>query len=274
MRKTIILATALLLLPSIVNAQTENPRGIYRMMSLKGNMGEVKAPYDQYKICTDSITLMLTMQRSNLFSVINNEKNVLNYTGEQPKDENDKSTLVYDSNSQHFSLKWWSTYKHHMHFPEDDWCIENYEADNYSDEARPVFEALTATPAVRPENPLLGEWRVLGYMDELKGFKKQLVTLKENYENSKYAGQFLFISPTHIVAVKMARETLGNIKPCECNNKNTIKEGDNVYTVKWLSKDVVALEERIDYRIDWQILERVTDGQSLMGKIASLHIAR
>jgi hypothetical protein len=40
-----------------------------------------------------------------------------------------------------------------------------------------------------------------------------------------------------------------------------------------LTKDVIALEVRIDYRIDWQILERITDGQSLMGKIASQYVA-
>ena len=44
-------------------AQTENPRGIYKMMTLTGKVGEVKAPFEQYKICTDSITLMVSFQK-------------------------------------------------------------------------------------------------------------------------------------------------------------------------------------------------------------------
>lgn len=31
-------------------AQTENPRGIYKIMTVDGKMGLVNAPYDTYKI--------------------------------------------------------------------------------------------------------------------------------------------------------------------------------------------------------------------------------
>ena len=44
----------------MLKAQTENPRGIYKMTTLTGKQGEVKAPFEQYKICTDSVTLMVT----------------------------------------------------------------------------------------------------------------------------------------------------------------------------------------------------------------------
>ena len=91
------------------SAQTENPRGIYKMMTLTGKMGEVKAPFEQYKVCTDSITLMVSFNAA-FFSISDNDHKVFTYTGDQPKDENDKSTLIYDSNADHFSMKWWSQY--------------------------------------------------------------------------------------------------------------------------------------------------------------------
>ena len=50
-------------------AQTENPRGIYKMTTLTGKVGEVKAPFEQYKICTDSVTLMVSEQ-GHRFSII------------------------------------------------------------------------------------------------------------------------------------------------------------------------------------------------------------
>ena len=55
-----LIAAAIISLPIVVNAQTENPRGIYKMTTLTGKKGEVNAPYEQYKICTDSGTLMVT----------------------------------------------------------------------------------------------------------------------------------------------------------------------------------------------------------------------
>ena len=65
-------------------AQTENPRGIYKMMTLTGKQGEIKAPFDQYKICTDSITMMVSVQNA-FFNIVDNDKQVFNYTGDQPK---------------------------------------------------------------------------------------------------------------------------------------------------------------------------------------------
>ena len=39
-------------------AQTENPRGIYKMMTLTGKVGEVKAPFEQYKVCDYMIMII------------------------------------------------------------------------------------------------------------------------------------------------------------------------------------------------------------------------
>ena len=137
-RKNIITATLALLTMSATaqNEQArENPRGIYKMITLTGKLGEVNAPYEQYKICTDSMTLMLTMQDAS-FTISNNDNTVFNYTGDQPKDENDKDNLIYDSNADHFTLKWWSKYANHLHFPKNGWCIEKYEANQYTENAR------------------------------------------------------------------------------------------------------------------------------------------
>lgn len=97
------MAAAILLLPALSNAQTENPRGIYKLMTLTGKQGEVKAPFEQYKICTDSVTLMLSMRQA-AFMISQNDKTVFNYTGDHHEDMNDKSTLIYDSNADHFSM--------------------------------------------------------------------------------------------------------------------------------------------------------------------------
>ena len=133
----LLMAAACLSLPIVSNAQTENPRGIYKMMTLTGKQGEIKAPFDQYKICTDSVTLMLNVQGTS-FQIQDTDHMVFYYTGEQPKDENDKSTLIYDSNAEHFTLKWWNSGRGHLYFPDNNWCIEKYEANQYSEIGRPT----------------------------------------------------------------------------------------------------------------------------------------
>jgi hypothetical protein len=272
--KKMLVAAALLSLPIVASAQTENPRGIYKMTTLIGKLGEVKAPYDQYKICTDSITLMLNVSGSS-FSIANTDRMVLNYTGSEPKYENDKRTLIYDSDANHFTLKWWSTDKGHLYFPDNDWCYEKYVANQYTEVGRIACDVLTATNTAVQGNPLLGNWRILGWMDELKGAKKQLAVLRANYENSKYVGQYLTFTPEALVATNMnvrrsaSGVASGGVQKCELPDKNTLKLPRETSTIKWLSKDVIALEVRNDFRIDWQILERVTDGQSLLSRIAS-----
>jgi hypothetical protein len=252
-------------------AQTENPRGIYKMMTLTGKLGEVKAPYEQYKVCTDSCTLMVAFNAA-FFSISDNDHTVFNYTGDKPKSENDKSTLIYDSNAEHFTLKWWSQYPSHLYFPNNDWCIEKYESGQYSGQARIVFDALTGKAEVDPRNPLTGTWRIIGYVDELRDIKKGLPKLYEQYPTSKYFNSFMVLSPENVVITTGGRA--GGVDKVEYTGKNAYKMGNKTFRVKWLTKDRIAVEEHIDYRTDWQILERVTDGQTPLSRIASQLVKR
>ena len=266
----LLMAAAFLSLPAISSAQTDNPRGIYKMMTLTGKLGEIKSPFDQYKICTDSVTLMLSIQ-GNVFQIQDNDHKVFNYTGEQPKDENDKSTLIYDSNAEHFTLKWWNAGRGHIYFPDKNWCIEKYEADQYSETGREVFDALTAAPVAVKANPLLGTWRVLGDVDELRDIKKALPKMLESDEKSKYHNSFYIFGPQTFALV--LRFQGGVVNPVEYNGKKAYKLNDKTLRVKWLTKDRIAVEEKIDYRTDWKILERIADGQTMLSRIASQNIS-
>jgi len=264
---TLLLAT----LTMGVTAQTENPRGIYKMMTLTGKVGEVNAPYEQYKVCTDSCTLMVSFNGV-FFSISDNDHKVFNYTGDQPKTESDKSTLIYDSNAQHFTMKWWSQYTSHLHFPNNDWCIEKYESEQYSEMARIAFDALTGKAEADPRNPLTGTWRIIGYVDELRDIKKGLPKLHEQYATSKYFNSFVVLTPENVVIT--TRGHTGCVDKVEYTGKNAYKMGNKTFRVKWLTKDRITVEEHIDYRTDWQILERITDGQSPLSRIASQYLRR
>ncbi len=266
----LLLAAAFISLPIVASAQTKNPRGIYKMTAFIGKMGEVKAPFEQYKICTDSVTLMVS-ERAAFFSISDNDHRVFNYTGEQPKSEGDKSPLIYDSDDKQFKLKWWSTYTNHIHFPQNNWCIEKYESGQYTEMSKVFFDALTGAAEVDINNPLTGTWRFIGYVDELRDVKKVLPKLHEQYQRSKYFNCFIIFAPKDWT---MLATSGGAVDKIEYNGKKSYKVGNKTNQVKWLSKDRIAVEEHIDYRTDWMILERVTDGTTPLSHIASQLITR
>ncbi|MBO7067324.1 MAG: hypothetical protein J6W52_01395 [Bacteroidaceae bacterium] len=268
MKKTIL---ALLLVSFAVGAaaQTENPRGIYRLMTIVGKNGEVNSPFHQYKVCTDSLTLMVSFGRNGTFNINNNDHMVFNYTGDQPKSENDKSILIYDSNAEHFTLKWWSDYPYHMIFPKNDWCTEKYKSGEYTEESRIAFDAMTGKAEVDTSNPLSGVWRAIGFVDELRDVKKELPKLHDGYPKSRYFNNFFIFSPKNLVLASSAGGTVCDVT---YDGKKSFKTGSKTSQIKWLSKDRIAIEEKIDYRTDWRILERVTDGQTPMSCIISQYI--
>ena len=272
MRKILkcLMVATLLSLPVVLNAQTENPRGIYRLMTLVGKNGEVNSPFHQYKVCTDSLTLMVVF-RNNSFSISNNDRMVFNYTGSEPKSEEDKSILIYDSNAEHFTEKWWSDFPNHMIFPYNDWCLEKYQSGQYTKESRIAFDAMTGKAEVDASNPLTGTWRFIGYVDEIRDIKKELPKLHEKYPESRYFNSFYVFSPKNCVAL---RANGGVVDEITYDGKKAFTVGNVTYQVKWLSKDRIAVEEHIDYRTDWQIMERVTDEQQPLSHINSQYTQR
>ena len=267
--KRTLFASLLAVLTLGVAAQSENPRGIYMMTTLTGNLGEVKAPYEQYKICTDTMTLMVSAQ-NNTFSMTDNDHDVFYYTGDQPKSEDDKSTRIYDSDAKHFTQKWWSRYPDHIHFPNNGWCIEKYESGKYSEAGKVFFDALTGVAEVDATNPLTGTWRVIGYVDELRDIKKNLPSLHEKYATSKYFNSFAILTPKNWT---MATPRGGIVEKVEFLSKKSFKIGSTTHQVKWLTKDRIAIDDIADYRIDWIIVERVTDGICPLSRIASQYIS-
>ena len=249
-------------------AQTENPRGIYRLMTLVGKNGEVNSPFHQYKVCTDSLTLQVVFQKGS-FRIVNNDRKVFNYTGDKPKSEDDKSILIYDSNADHFTEKWWSEFPNHIIFPHNDWCIEKYKAGEYTPESRIVFDALNGKAEVDAKNPLTGTWRLIGKVDELRDVKKVLPTLHEKYPHSMYLNTFFVFTPRNLVILNTF---FGGVSDVTYAGKKAYCLGGGRDQIKWLTKDRIAMEKSEDSSTDWLILERSTDSQPPLSYIISHHI--
>ena len=106
---------------------------------------------------------------------------------------------------------------------------------------------------------------------ELRDVKRELPKLHEQYPTSKYFNSFIIFTPNHWT---MLAKTGGAVDKVEYNGKKSYKFGNKTCQVKWLSKDCIAVEEHIDYRNDWMILERMTDGSTPLSHIASQFISK
>ena len=268
-----ILLLVLIVVSSVViaNAQTENPRGIYKLAGINGKNGQYfKEPFDQYKICTDKVTLMMSINNK-IYRIVNNDRRVFNYTGSEPSSPDDKSTLIYDSDSTGFKLKWWSGYSSHQIFPANDWCVEVYKSGVYSKDGKVIVGALTDKSANVEGKVLKGRWRMLGLMDELKDVKKEIKRMRDEYANSRYYNRNIVV-----FGEKYMFETLNNgqgyyeeIEYVGNKGYKIIKdrfrdEQNEIRIVKWISNDLIAVEFQDGYHTDYQILEKVKDDTAII----------
>lgn len=269
---------AIALMPAVSMAQTENPRGVYKLMSIIDKQGfTIKEPFDQYKICTDSVTLMFSVN-GNQFAIGKNDSKVFNYTGEEPDANDTTATRIFNSNAEHFTLKWWSTYSNHLYFPKNDWCTEYYESNKYSDNAQKILDALMSPNASHQKNPFIGTWRFIGMMDELRDVKKELKKLREDAAKGQNIGNLIF-TPTRAIMYSNGNRggTIEHLAYANVGKWKKIMMGDgqriHEHAITWLNKDCFAMEVYVDgFRTDYQIWERVPDSTPLFNKIASHYV--
>lgn len=255
------------------SAQTENPRGVYKMTFIVDKNGtKIPAPYEQYKICTDSVTLMASIQGSR-FSIGNNDARVLNYTGEEPDMQNATATRIFNSNEKHFTLKWWSQRAGHMFFPQNNWCTEYYESDTYSSTGKTIFDALQSkAPAIDKKHPLYGHWHIIDIYDELPDVKAAVKKLVKDKEHTPYRGNDIII----LTSSKFIY-TGGQCLDASTDGKNYIElsQGKNkqaTYKVHQLSKDYIAIIKKRNQFTDYELWKRITDDVTPLSRIAARNV--
>lgn len=241
---------------------SENPRGIYKMTALVGKQGEVEAPYEQYKICTDSVTLHCSVMMGRQFFIGKNDETVFNYTGDTPESPTDKRSLIYDSNSEHFTLKWWSQYPNHIHFPNNDWCLEKYQSGVYSEDARLFFDIITNVIKADDANPFIGTWRKTNQVDHLD--EQTATTMGDEPRNLS----FVIFTPKHIV---MTSQGHGALFDALYSDRNAIIYNTLIRQVTWLNDDCIAIAYNTkEGATRYEILQRVNDEVPVLQKIAGL----
>ena len=250
-------------------AQTDNPRGVYKLTHLIDKTGTyISAPMDQYKVCTDSMTLTVMVTGSG-FSVSRTPSELFNYTGEAPDAHDAKASRVFESDASHFTLKWWSTLPNHMLFPHDGWVTEYYESGQYSDMARTVFDALMVpAPAVDAKHPLYGNWHIVGLYDEMPDVKADLKKKKVQQDFAYKGTDIAVVTPTRFVYMG------GQVCDIQTDGKTFFrivpKHGQpNEHKVKVLSRDYTVVVKKRAQFTDYELWKRITDDVPPINRMAA-----
>lgn len=268
---TAMFAIATTCLPT--SAQTENPRGIYKMTFMTDKNGnKINSPYDQYKICTDSVTLTAGIY-GNLFMINKNDKRILNYTGEKPDALNATACRIFDSNAKHFTLKWWNSSQGHVIFPKDSWCTEYYESDTFSKTGQLIFDALQSkAPATDKNNPLYGHWHIINIYDELPDVKAAVKEMSKKEVEKPYRGNdIVILTPKHLISTNGVwgyATSDGKTLSIKASNGNQTK----TYKVYRISKDYIAIAKKRNQFTDYELWKRITDDVTPLSRIASAYV--
>ncbi len=259
MRTKIVATLALAAVSLGANAQTENPRGVYKMKTLVDKTGtEILTPFDQYKICTDSSTLTAFIYGTT-FKIGKNDEQTFNYTGETPASPDTTASRIYDSDSKHFTLKWWSKLET-MYFPRNGWCTERYVAGEYSENGKVLFDAIMhPAKAIDKSCPLYGNWQQVGLYDEPEDVKDAMGTFKKSGVPAYNGNEILILSPNNLVF------TGGQILPSKSDGKTFFETqlpegGSKRFTTIWLSDDYVIIKIIRNQFRDYELWKRITDG--------------
>lgn len=270
-----IILFTLLLAATINNtyAQADNPRGIYKLTGINGKDGKYfKEPFDQYKLCGDDVTLTMTAI-GNSFRIYKNDSKVFNYTGPEPASADDKSSLIYDSDANSFKLKWWSNYPSHRIFPSNNWCIETYSTNGFSKGMKAVADGLKSSFVSEKKNDLTGRWKLIGWMDELRNVKGEVRRLLDEYPHSEHYNKVFFVfNGTSMV---LSGNNTGYYEEIEYLGNKGFKiikdrfhdDANEIRKVTWISNDLIAVEFKVDYRTDYQILERMKENKTILDYI-------
>lgn len=245
----------------------QDPRGVYKLMTITSYGEERPSPFDQYKICTDSISLTVVVEGDGAFMIVRNDRDILNYTGDVTEGDTDTRVRVYDSNEQEFMLKWWSTYENHSLFPNNAWVVERYRAGEYSHHGSKIFPVITKQQARDRKNDLLGEWRIIGITHDMKDMKKQVERMKDENQVMTATTPMVVFTPEKFFMVLTGRG-VGMMVDVKYDNKNSVTYGGKAYPIRLMGSDVMIMEAMRDTGTSYEVYERLTDGRSIVSRVA------
>ena len=243
MKKIILMLTIAIGAMGTAFAQQENPRGLYKLQKFVYDDGsENTPPFNQYKYCADNITMQISLQETEntaAFLMGNNDGKPLNYTGKQPVGDDGRGTQIFDSNKEHFTLRWYNNrMPNNQLFPYDAFTSEVYSSKTgISAKMKDILRMLSGTITAKKPNKFTGVWKRRGMSDKVNG-TGQLFEMRPMYkiytDNRMLIMEGEFNDAANI-------QIAGNLWPYEAFTDRLIKENMNSCLVTWIDDNSFSL---------------------------------
>ena len=217
----------------------ENPRGLYRLVSLAHEDGTKKeVPFFQYKYCGDSLTLQIEVSRSTdkefMAQMYDNDGYEFKYSDSMNK----YNTRVYDSNDKGFKFKW---YNEHMLnnrlFPFKQYITELYSSEYLDQHAisRKFVDMLRMK--IDTDNKIFGCWHRLGIMTKVEGIDMLLSAPQELYEvfDKEWSLQVYDLNPDKRLRGYCV------LRPVVYKENNRIVQHGTECKIDWINNDCFKL---------------------------------
>lgn len=245
MKRKTILSVLLMLGVISASAQTENPRGLYKLQKFFYDDGTEKpAPFEQYKFCGENAMMTFTVSEdkengSIRFNMKNLDRTTFNYTGQRPMGSDGKGIQIYDSSKKAFKLRWFNDrFKNHIHFPDSSWVGETYSSTKgISPLVAEAIKALTTKEWVS-KNKLVGVWRRRGFTYNTRDISI-VIPVPEFYKIYTEKNVLMMDNIDDIMPEYMEMHCL--FQPCQYLSESAILEGKSNCAIHWVSDSTLTL---------------------------------
>ena len=253
MKKIILLLAVLWGTMSTVSAQQENPRGLYKLQKfVYDNKTEKTPPFNQYKLLSDEFSMQIEhidQDGTTAFSMINQDKHPLNYTGNVPVGEDGKGIQIFNSNKEKFTLRWYNNFMPNSAlFPFDTFINEEYSKKGVAETLVGAFDIIKGNVKVKTPNKFTGVWKRRGMSDKVDGSGQlfEMPTMYKIYTDTKVMQLVGDMDNPNTLQV------VGNLTPCTFYTDRLILEyhssclitwiNDNTYSLIWISDGYPVVE--------------------------------
>ena len=255
-------------------AQGEDPKGLYKLQRLGYENGRPDHVPElvQYKFFSDYVPVTIMVMRNTpneyIYVLKQDEPHPYTFTGDVAVGEDGKGTRIYDTDSNHVTLKWYNTIRPNEPgvFPMNEFIREYYDRSGFEQQMTRSIEMLQMRHQ-QPGHRLAGCWSLVGNFKEVDGERMLTSAPTDVY---KIYGDTdvtcVFCRGDQIMgATIMYRPMKYNEEPKQDEALVAgVSEGGSAGVIKWRNEDSFEMiSMRPDETISEELWKRATLPESL-----------
>ena len=246
-------------LPPLAQLTENDPIGLYHLTKVTYDDGTVETvpDFEQYKYCARAITLTSQLEHTDdgvpTLQFVDNDHVPFRHTGNVAVGTNGRGIRIYDSNQQHFTLKWFNSNRAESElFPRDKFINELYDAkEGVEPDVRQmmdILETYSNLPTSEEASSLTGVWLRVGIIKMRNGVIEKFLPTLENQKYKLFDHQqvvdlyTMYCETSSRYTEEVAYHLTTRIRPFRYDSSGqTLTEGKRTTHIDWKASDTFLL---------------------------------